>query len=130
MADIPYAFVYNKLEAIALRGTADQMALAAWLVDELNKPPRDLTQASASKIAAMHEYKVPGGSEAVWLFYPANSGSLQRLQEIAVAVRSGADIKRVFINNAQKAVASRGTAAQLATAERLVREMDKAPGVR
>jgi hypothetical protein len=38
VGDIRRLFVRNEQRAVALRGTAEQVALAAWLVSELDKP--------------------------------------------------------------------------------------------
>jgi hypothetical protein len=69
---------------------------------------------------------MPASSDqAVRVFYLAHAGTPQELQQIAVTVRSMTDMKRLFINNAQKAVASRGTLDQIASAESLIKELDK-----
>jgi hypothetical protein len=69
---------------------------------------------------------MPGSSdEVVRVFYMANARTPQELQEIAVAVRSTTNMQRLFINNAQKAVAWRGTIEQMASAERLINQLDK-----
>ena len=114
--------------ALALRGTADQVALAEWLFHELDKPAgwQPVQQAQNS---VMHEYRVPGSSDdAVQVFYLAHTQTAQELQEIVTAIRVIADIQRIFPCNVPRTLALRGTAAQAALAQWLVGELDKPTG--
>ena len=61
----------------------------------------------------------------VQVFYLKNVTKVQELQEIATAVRSVTDIRRLFTYNAQNAVLVRGTRDQVALAEKLIRDLDK-----
>ncbi len=61
----------------------------------------------------------------VRVFYLTHTGTPQRLQEIATEVRSMAQIRRLFIYNAPRALAMRDTAGQVALADRLIQERDK-----
>ncbi|MFM9726357.1 hypothetical protein ACKI1L_38175, partial [Streptomyces scabiei] len=54
----------------------------------------------------------------VKVFYVQNATSVQEFQEIATAVRSLTEIRRVFTYNAQKAILMRGTPDQIALAEK------------
>jgi general secretion pathway protein D len=62
----------------------------------------------------------------VKVFYVQNSTSVQEFQEIATAVRSLTEIRRVFTYNAQRAILMRGTPDQIALAEKLIHDLDKA----
>lgn len=64
----------------------------------------------------------------VRVFYIQNSTSVQEFQEIATAVRSLTEIRRVFTYNAQRAILMRGTPDQIALAEKLVHDLDKPKG--
>src|SRR5579872_1872704 len=64
--------------------------------------------------------------QVVKTFYLKNVTSTQEFQEIVVAVRSVTDIRRMFPFNAQNAVICRGTADQIALAEKLFHDLDKA----
>ena len=102
---------------MALRGTADQIAVAEWLFNDLDKQ---------SQNPGTHEYRLPGGGDdVVRVFYLMHAATAQRLQQIATEVRSMAEIRRLFIYNAPRAVAMRGTAAQIALADRLIQERDR-----
>jgi general secretion pathway protein D len=63
--------------------------------------------------------------QVVKTFYITNATSVQEFQEIATAIRTVADIRRVFTYNAQKALIVRGTVDQMALAEKLVHDLDK-----
>lgn len=63
--------------------------------------------------------------EVVKVFYITNATSTQEFQEIATAIRTVAEIRRVFTYNAQKAMVVRGPADAVALAEKLVRDLDK-----
>jgi len=63
--------------------------------------------------------------EVVRVFYVTNATSVQEFQEIATAIRTVAEIRRVFTYNAQKAMIVRGTLDQVALAEKLIHDLDK-----
>jgi general secretion pathway protein D len=58
-------------------------------------------------------------------FYLSNAYTAQELQEIATMVRSVTDIRRVFTINSLNAMVIRGTADQLALAEKVINDVDK-----
>ncbi len=62
----------------------------------------------------------------VRVFYVQNATSVQEFQEIATAVRSLTEIRRVFTYTAQHAILMRGTPDQIALAEKLIHDLDKA----
>jgi general secretion pathway protein D len=64
----------------------------------------------------------------VRVFYVQNATSVQEFQEMATAVRSIAEIRRVFTYNAQRAIVLRGTPDQVALAEKLIHDLDKPKG--
>ena len=61
----------------------------------------------------------------VKVFYVTNVTSVQEFQEIATAIRTVAEIRRVFTYNAQKALIVRATADQMALTEKLIHDLDK-----
>lgn len=61
----------------------------------------------------------------VKVFYLSNATSVQEFQEIATAIRTVVEVRRVFTYNAQKAMIVRGTADQVALVEKLVHDLDK-----
>jgi general secretion pathway protein D len=61
----------------------------------------------------------------VKVFYIRNATTVQELQEISVTVRSVTEIRRAFTYNALNAILLRGTADQIALAEKLIADLDK-----
>jgi hypothetical protein len=122
MADIRWVFTYNAPRALVVRGTVDQIALADWLVKQVDKPTGERIQSSAP-----YEYRDPNGRDdnVVRVFYLTHTTTVQDFQEVAVLTRSIADIRRVFTCNAPRALAVRGTADQVALAEWLVNQLDQ-----
>jgi hypothetical protein len=115
IGDIQRLFVYSARRAITLRSTPEQVDLAAWLVSELDKP------AATQDRTARHEHRFPSGPDnVVRVFYLAPSGDYQKT---AAQVRRNAGIPRLFVYSALGALAARGTAGQIATAERALEEM-------
>jgi hypothetical protein len=115
---IPRLFTYNETRAIAARGTAEQMAMADWMIKQLNQPagPEPLAKREPSP-----EFRVSDSADdVVRIFYLTGAPTLQAFQQSAVAIRAKTQIRRVFTYNAPRALAVRGTAAQLAVAEQLV----------
>jgi len=61
----------------------------------------------------------------VKVFYLQNVTQPQDLQELATNIRALTDIRRVFTSNAQNAIIVRGTADQVALAEKIVHDLDR-----
>ncbi len=59
------------------------------------------------------------------VFYLSNVNTAQELQEIVNAVRSIADIQRFFPYNSQNAIIAKGSADQVALAEKILHDLDK-----
>jgi general secretion pathway protein D len=59
------------------------------------------------------------------VFYLTNVTKPQDLQEIVTAVRSVADIQRLFVYNAQNAIIARGEADRIALAGKIIHDLDK-----
>ena len=117
VADVPRIFVCNTPRAVAMRGSAGQIAVAEWLVEKLDGP--------ADTKPARHEIRFPGTADDVArVFYLSPDATPQHLQEVAVALRTTAGIPRLFINNGQRALAMRGNESQMASAERLLQQLD------
>ncbi len=121
VAIIRRVFTYNDPRAIAFRGTPDQIALAKWVVAELDKPldaPR--------RHSTQDEYRVPAASDDVTrVFYAAHSQSIQEFQEIATLLRTICDIRRLFTYNGLNALVLHGTPDQMKMAEWLFDRVDQ-----
>ena len=120
ITNLRYAFTYNAPRAIAVRGTGDQIALAKWLFANL-----DAASTTPSDSAA-NEYRLsPTTDDFVRVFYLAHAATPQRLRETALHVQSKSHNVWVFTYNAPSAIAVRGTAEEIALADRLIQEQDK-----
>jgi len=120
MANIRRLFTYSAPRVITARGGASQIAVAEWLVSELDQP------ASQAARKGVHEYR-PSGTvdDVVRVFYPTNTGSPQGLQEMATDIRTIAHIRLFFIYTGTTALITRGTAGEMAFVEWLVNELDQ-----
>jgi hypothetical protein len=119
MEDIRRLYPYLPQQALTVRGTAAQISLAAWLVNELDKP----ASAQSSAAPGPLEYLMPGQSDGVVrLFYLSRARTPQELEDTMTAVRAATNARRLFVNGAQKVLAVRGTASQIAIAERVIND--------
>lgn len=120
VADIRRVFTYNAPMAVVMRGSDDQIALADWLLNELDQP--------ASAHSALHEYLMTSGFDrnesAIRVFYLTHTPTVQDFQEVATATRTIADIRRVFTYNTPRAMIVRGTPDQITLAAWLVDQLD------
>jgi hypothetical protein len=123
MTEVRKLFTYSAPKALTLRGTAAQIAFAEWIFSELDQSRR--TAAQLGQDSAPHEFRLSGDNDVARVFYLTNTDTPQGIQEIASQVRSMAEIRRGFVYSSQRALALRGTASQLALAERLIKERDK-----
>jgi type II secretory pathway component GspD/PulD (secretin) len=121
VADIRRAFTYNVPSALILRGTADQMALAEWLVNQLDQSVSAHPQGSAA-------YRMTSGFQFnesdVRVFFLAHAATVQDFQEVATSVRYIADIRRVFTYNELRAMVVRSEPQQMQLAEWLINQLD------
>jgi hypothetical protein len=124
IADLKHVGTYNGSKAVAARGTPDQIALAAWLIGALDRP--------AGQRAPARDYQMPMNSDkygegqvAVRILYTSHAATIQDFQEIATAMRTTSDIRRVFTYNAPRAIILRSTPEQIALGDWLVQQLDK-----
>jgi hypothetical protein len=109
-----------------VHGTADQVALAGWLFNELDKPAIGRLDAQQNQESATHEFRVPGsGDDIVRVFYLMHIKTAQGLQEMVTSIRKSTGIQRIFPCGGPRAVALRGTADQIVAADRLINEAGK-----
>lgn len=121
LSDIGRTFTYVAPKAVAVRGTGEQMALAEWLFTELDKP-----RPVVAEVGLARQYHMRGDADnVVRVFYLNHAATPERLQEIAVYTRNATRIGRIFNYNSSRAIALRGTAAQVALADQLIAERDK-----
>lgn len=114
VGDIRRVFIYSPLDALAIRGTGQQIALAAWAIDRLD----------AARSPASNEYKLPG-DDVARIFELAHAQTPRDIQEMVTLVRALADITRVFACTARGALIARAPAERVALAAWLVAGLDR-----
>jgi len=117
ISDIRRVFTYNGRNALMVRGTDAQIGLAEWLVKELVPDPPSST----------HQYEMAGNDDVVRVLRLPHTATVQDFQKAATAIREATQIKRIFTYNTRRAMALRGTADQIAMAEKLANDLDKKP---
>ncbi len=114
ITDIREVSLDTARKQITIRGTPDQIGGAEWLLSEL-----DTTFG--------REYRLPDGDEnSLRMFHLASATTPQGLTEIATTLRTVADIWKLFVVSAGRAIGVRGTPGQVALADWLVSELDGA----
>ncbi len=104
--------------ALILRGPAPQMAVADWLIQELDRPQPDPSSA--------HEFRAPGASdEAIKIFFADPKTGIQEFIDMVSATRTLSGLSITFPYPANKAVVSRGSADQLALTDWLIQEFEQ-----
>jgi len=124
LTDLQRVVPVNGPKAIALRGTADQAAMAEWLINALDRPAGTVSPASPNQTPATNQYQLSWSSDVARVFYPHTS-TPEELQALVNDVRSTAHIQRATPCHAPGAVALRGTVGQVALAEKLIQERAK-----
>jgi len=114
ISDIRRVFTYNARNALMVRGTEAQIALADWLVKEIVPEPP----------ATTHQREMAGNDDVVKVLRLPYMATVQDFQKAATQIREATQIKRVFTYNRLRAAAFRGTADQIALAERMARDLD------
>jgi hypothetical protein len=117
--EIRRAFAMYKPRALILRSKMADIALAEWLMAALDKPGSSV---SAGK-PATQEYRVPGDDDVVAVYYVPRAETNEKLQQVAASTRGTTQIRRMFTYPRPRAVVARGTAAQIAAADRLFNEV-------
>lgn len=120
MTDIRWAFVHGTQRALILRADPERIALAEWLLNELDIPSEQRQTLAARTFPNSVE-----NDEILRVFFLAHTKTPHDLQEVATLVRAISNIRRVFTYNGRVAVTLRAPPDQIAAAEWLLRELDK-----
>ncbi len=119
ISELTKVFPVTGQGAIAVRGTADRIALAEWLFGQVDLSGPAMT----AKTSAAYEF-VPGADVAQVFFMPG-SVMAQSFQELAASVRAIAPNMRTFPNTLTCTLAVRGTPAQLVQAGQILKSGGK-----
>jgi len=115
--DIKRLFIYDTLHAVAMRGTGSQIAMATWLVNQLD-------QAAGVPSPAPNDYAL-SGDDVTHVFNLSNPRVPMETQEMATLIRSVADVQRIFTYNARKTIVVRTSPDNMALTAWLVKQLDR-----
>jgi hypothetical protein len=102
--------------AVSVRGPTATIALAAWLFSQLDQAPQ-------ASIPSPQEFHMPGGADDVTqVFYLTPATTTENFKSIVTALRTTVT-KLVFPDDMFNALTLRGTAAQIASADLLIKQM-------
>jgi hypothetical protein len=110
------AFTYNEPRAYVVRGSVAQIGLAEWMLKQLDPAAN----------SSPDEYRMPGSNDdVVRVLRLTHTANVQDFQKAVTQIREATQIKRVFTYNNPRAFAVRGSADQIALAERLTNDLNK-----
>lgn len=122
----------NTQMLLTVRGTAEQIGLADWLVKQLDQP----TGASALPVPPVYKGLPesdgdgrgrPTQNGVAGVFYLPHTATVQDFQEAVNATRTVLEVRRMYTYNDGRAVLARGTPEQIAAVEWMLKELDGAP---
>jgi len=120
VTDVQRVLPNGASRALAIRGSSDRVAAAAWVVHQLNKP------AGAVPTAGAHEFQIPGlPNGVVCLFFLAHPGSAEDLTSLASQIRARTAMD-LFVLSDFGAVIVRGRPDRIVTAGAMVALFDAA----
>jgi hypothetical protein len=122
IAEIRRVITYNTPRALAVRGTADQIAAAAFMIGELDQPAG--AKRTDSRVFPMIDTSKDPGT-GVQVFYLPYAATVQQFQEVATLIRTIGEIRRVFTYNAPRAIVVRGNTDQITLADWMIHELGK-----
>jgi hypothetical protein len=125
LGDVRRVFTTNASKILAMRGSAEQAAMADWIINEVEKSAAESRQHSVSVRYRFADPSDREKADTIQVFYAANAATIQNFQEIATAIRTISDIRRVYTYNTPRAIALRGTSDQIALAGWLFDRVDK-----
>jgi hypothetical protein len=105
--------------AVTVTGTPDELALAGWMIRNLDQPS-----------PSPEPYLVAGKSDdGIRMFHLARaaSASPQAVQEIITVIRTVGDIQKVFNFTDHSDLVVRGTASELAFVQSMISSLDQTP---
>jgi hypothetical protein len=105
------------LATVTVKGSAQDLALAEWLIPRLDQH------------SGVQEYRV-SENDLVVVYPLAHTASVMGLQEIITALRTVADIQKVYTISSAKVIPLRGTPNQIALAKFILSELDQEPATR
>ncbi|MCX6632639.1 MAG: hypothetical protein NTW28_33970, partial [Candidatus Solibacter sp.] len=121
--DMQRVFPYNSLKLLVARGSAEQIAVADWLITQLDRPPGPPVQDAGTRDIRVSNTMV----NTIRVFYLTHDQSPQDIQAIVNQLRDNVKVQRAYPYHAQRAIAVRGTVDQIAAVQQLVKQLDQPP---
>ena len=115
--DIKRLFIYDTLHAVAMRGTGSQIAMATWLVNQLD-------QAVGVPSPAPNDYAL-SGDDVTHVFNLSNPRVPMETYEMVTLIRSVADVQRIFTYTVRKTIVVRTSPDHMALTAWLVKQLDR-----
>jgi hypothetical protein len=129
VTDIPRLFPYERQMAIVARDTPEKIAAADWVVRQLSPYNGDAPSVdSPAYPLASERPDEANGDWSIRVFRMDPKTTDSQLTSMVTAIRTVADLQRVFPFGSGKALIARGSPAQMAVAEWLVHELAKPAG--
>jgi type II secretory pathway component GspD/PulD (secretin) len=126
IGEVQRCFALNGPEAIVIRASSEQAALAEWIVAGLDG------SMAGKRPVGKREYNYPDSfypadrrATAARIYYPAIVSGPLNLQELVNGIRSVADAQRVVAFSATGAIVMRTATAQAELTDWLVQELDQ-----
>jgi hypothetical protein len=119
IADIQRCFPYNSRRVLLMRGSAQQILLADWVLDQLDRPAGTAVAANPGEF----QYNDgPSGTSVARVFFPQTADTPQKLQAITNEVRTATEIQRAYPVDQPNAIVLRGTPDQISRAQELLKD--------
>jgi len=126
VTDIQRVMPYERLNAIVARGEVENIAAAGWMVRQLwPADEKALTADSPAYPSPIFSREI---DPVIRIFRMPPDTSRAALTSMVTAIRTVADVQRLFPYPHGNAIIGESSAAQIALAEWLVHEVGKAPG--
>ncbi len=118
LVQAPRVFVYHGESALVTRGTPDQVKLAEWLVEQLDRsaPP----SAAEFRLSVTTPTVQGAADDAVRILPVPQASTVQQLQQIATQIRSQTKIRHLLTYSGLRVIGVRGTTAQLQQAQQII----------
>jgi len=126
VGDLQRLFPYEAQRAIAARGPADRIAAAGWILQQLFPPDGTVaTGDSPSYPSPMRDMRPEMATDVIKVFRMDPAATNAGLVAMVTAIRTVADLQRLFPFETGKAIIANGSADKMAVAEWLIHELGK-----
>lgn len=129
VGDIGNLSVEGAASTVSVSATPADIALAEWLIHEMDQPGDAPPSVRQIRETAVHEFSVPGTKDdMVRMFYLSHMDSTRSMQELLTVLRTVGQVQKVFNYTALTSLAVRGTSDKIAWVAWAIHELDGAPG--